>query len=150
MTTEEAQAFAERLTRIWEPLTPFSMQLWEDDERGDDEQQWHLAARLVPEFGLEVFTNEWGEVPVLRLEHQSRGRTNLIMSINFQGKDTRVEVHIFNDHVFGDLQIAAQWLPAFRRGCWLSGSDIEATAHEKAEWMREFTKEEVDSWKLKM
>jgi hypothetical protein len=41
-------------------------------------------------------------------------------------------------------------LPFFRRGCWLSGCPIEATAHEKAEWIRGFTREEIEAWNLKV
>ena len=49
-----------------------------------------------------------------------------------------------------EAEFAAQWTPPFRRGCWLCGCDIEASADEKAEWVREFTKEEIESWKLKI
>ena len=43
-------------------------------------------------------------------------------------------------------------MPVFRRGCWLSGADVEATAHEKAEWMQNFTETEevMEAWNLKM
>ena len=47
-------------------------------------------------------------------------------------------------------QFAAKWLEFFRRGCFLSGCPVEATMHEKMEWAREFTKEEIESWKLKV
>ena len=39
-------------------------------------------------------------------------------------------------------------LPFFRRGCWLSGCPIEASAHEKAEWMQGFSREEIEAWNL--
>ncbi len=42
------------------------------------------------------------------------------------------------------------WLPLFRRNCWLSGCDIEASAHEKAEWIQGFTREELEAWNLKI
>jgi hypothetical protein len=38
----------------------------------------------------------------------------------------------------------------FRRGCWLSGCPIEASAHEKAEWIQGFSREEIEAWNLKM
>ena len=47
---------------------------------------------------------------------------------------------IFNEH----------YLPLVRRNCWLSGFHIEATAHEKAEWMQGFPREELQAWNLKM
>lgn len=55
------------------------------------------------------------------------------------------------DESGGELDLfTQQWLPFFRRGCWLSGCPIEASAHEKAEWMRGFTREEVEAWNLKI
>jgi hypothetical protein len=47
-------------------------------------------------------------------------------------------------------EIATEHLPLFRRGCWLSGCAIEASAHEKAEWMQSFTQEELEAWNLNL
>ncbi|RYF45551.1 MAG: hypothetical protein EOO38_15815 [Cytophagaceae bacterium] len=44
----------------------------------------------------------------------------------------------------GSSSFATQWMPFFRRGCWLSGCPIEATVHEKVEWTRGFTREELE------
>lgn len=46
-------------------------------------------------------------------------------------------------------QFTAEWMPLFRRNCWLSGCDIEATAAEKAEWIQGFTRAELEAWHLK-
>jgi hypothetical protein len=46
-------------------------------------------------------------------------------------------------------QFVARWMECFRRGCWLSGCPIEASMHEKMEWMQGFTREELGSWELK-
>ncbi|RYX82721.1 hypothetical protein EON83_18050 [bacterium] len=46
-------------------------------------------------------------------------------------------------------QFTAQWTDTFRRNCWLSGCPIEASAHEKAEWMQGFSREEIEAWNLK-
>ena len=46
-------------------------------------------------------------------------------------------------------RFAAAWMPRFRRNCWLAGCDIEATAHEKIEWMQGFTREELEALNLK-
>lgn len=46
--------------------------------------------------------------------------------------------------------LADEWMDFFRRGCWLSGCPVEATAHEKAEWMQGFSREELETWNLKM
>ncbi|RYZ88212.1 MAG: hypothetical protein EOP06_11365 [Proteobacteria bacterium] len=43
-----------------------------------------------------------------------------------------------------------QWLPFFRRGCWLSGCPIEASTHEKAEWTQGFSREDLEAWQLKL
>jgi hypothetical protein len=48
------------------------------------------------------------------------------------------------------LRHESEWMDFFRRGLWLSGADIEATAHEKAEWLQGFTREEIEAWNLKM
>ena len=45
-------------------------------------------------------------------------------------------------------EFAAEWIPFFGRGCWLSGCPIEASAEEKTEWMRGFTEEEIEEWHL--
>ena len=42
-------------------------------------------------------------------------------------------------------QFRAEQYPLFRRGYWLYGFDIEATDSEKAEWVRGFTKEEIET-----
>lgn len=43
-----------------------------------------------------------------------------------------------------------QMLAVFRKNCWLSGADIEASAHEKVEWIQGFGKEEIETWKLEV
>ena len=47
-------------------------------------------------------------------------------------------------------QFIDEYLDFFRRGLWLSGCDIEASAHEKAEWIQGFTKQEIEAWNLRM
>ncbi len=47
-------------------------------------------------------------------------------------------------------QFTARWLPFFRRGCWLSGCDIECTAQERLKWIQGFTSEEIEAWNLKL
>lgn len=42
----------------------------------------------------------------------------------------------------------ARWTLFFRRGCWLSGTQIEVTGHEKAQWMQDFGAEEIRDWNL--
>ena len=46
-------------------------------------------------------------------------------------------------------QFVMDWLPFFRPRCWLSGCDIEASAHEKLEWIQGFNHEELETWGLK-
>jgi len=38
----------------------------------------------------------------------------------------------------------------FRKRAWLSGCDIEATAHEKMDWIQGFSREEIQAWSLKI
>ncbi|RYX80819.1 hypothetical protein EON83_26855 [bacterium] len=45
---------------------------------------------------------------------------------------------------------ARAWMPFFRRSCWLSGCDIEASVHEKLEWLDGITAEEIREWNLRL
>lgn len=47
-------------------------------------------------------------------------------------------------------EFAAAWEEAFQSGCWLCGCTIDASMHEKSEWMQGFTEEEIEAWNLKM
>ena len=146
MTEQETETFAERLRRIWLPAATVSFHLWEEER-----SSWHLTAALSPEITLEVYTKEWEDVPFLRLDHRdtTTKQQTSIMCNDYMRERRRAEVHIF-DGPFGNPPLATEWMEFFRRGCWLSGCPIEASAHEKAEWIQGFSCEELETWNLKM
>jgi hypothetical protein len=148
MTEQEAEAWAARLTRIWMPETD-----WVTQE--DWLPQWIIRDRS--------FTYSTKVAPSIRLTYTSGyspGTDTLSLYRRQDGKRTGslfcfiqkavVEVgllDIANKHLFD--QFDTEWRDSFRRGCWLSGVPIEASAHEKSEWIQGFTNAEIEAWNLK-
>ena len=80
--------------------------------------------------------------------------TRIELSTDFAGYGLTAEWSGFIDeHTTrseqGGAEFIKSWIPFFRRNCWLSGCAIEATAHEKAQWIQGFSREELESWNLK-
>jgi hypothetical protein len=137
MTEQEAEAWATRLTRIWVPPTVFGTGVVEDLATFDNDCLFY--AHVQPHVSIEVLKT--GEVFLCFYRHN--GYTGSLYA--HPCGEIREADH------FGELgAVPAQWLPFFRRGCWLSGIPIEASAHEKVEWIRGFTREELQAWNLKM
>lgn len=138
MTEQEAKALVERLTRIWEP---------------QGETQWSVVssslfqfrALLAPDARLNLNCDgpDVGSgqsfVSLQRAASISQAQSGIILVCYKRGQEAR-----------DTSPFATHWLPFFRRGCWLSGADIEASMHEKAEWVQGFSKEELGAWKLKI
>lgn len=145
MTEQEAGLLAARLTRVWEPTCASTKPTWTltdelfcfdcrtvdhmlvtfeqylKEERKDVEYQPGIGNQYSPE-------KEW---PCRCLCVQLGGNT---APVDLDPAPS------FNEH----------YLPLFRRNCWLSGFNIEASAHEKAEWIEGFTREEIEAWNLKI
>lgn len=161
MTEPEAQALAQRLERVWGVLKSSSV----FQERPD--AFWFTFDGLLP------------PVPETQCVVPSEPETRLIvhyheaipsmrpwdgLTVNLRiVYEYEIKQCVLNCQTDGtmsedrpgpqrptDVVLALPWLPFFRRGCWLSGLPIEASAHEKAEWMRGFTKEEIEEWQLKV
>ena len=135
MTNREAKTLATRLTRVWAPVqhihtTSFSKEGWE------------FAAWITREIALYVDV----DVSHNQLYFEMRGPGHYT-----QAAGLRYDEEIDDRLVGGQQQeeFTNKWLPCFRRGLWLSGISIEATAHEKIEWMQGFSCEEIDAWNLK-
>lgn len=141
MTEQEAEAFAARLTRIWNPK-----QVPRQSGSYIRDTVFSFVGEISPgvNFGFNV---REGEVPHAAM-HWNRCEMQ-----RFQGKiESNYAAGASVEPEQWDVllpEFVERWLPFFRRGCWLSGCPIEATAHEKAEWMRVFTHEEIESWNLK-
>lgn len=133
MTEQEAEALAARLTRIWGVdesglvYEPFDHAFFGRLNGGVKFHCWFVPEKHV----LHPYT-----VTV-----------------------TPLEGHIGLDYLNGEIyagrqpsekEFAREWMFCFRRGCWLSGCPLEASAHEKAEWIRGFTSEEIESWDLNL
>ena len=142
MTEQEAEALAQKLTRIWGITRVKKTGLARNERRG-----FHFSGSAC-DFSLGVHEEETGSFffSLTRdIERTFRAK------VFCDGQD------IFGLHDYDLLkwenelqeQFTDQWLPFFRRGCWLSGCDIGASAHEKAEWMQDFSREEIEAWGLK-
>ena len=146
MTEQEAEAWATRLTRIWVP-----------EEVTIDLQTLHYLGRYSGPSMVEIKVRPgraWLGRPsnthifILSQVTEESWRPRLGCSIvrgNIKNLSHPQSVHQRElTHHF-----IAHYLPFFRRGCWLSGGPIEASAHEKIEWMQGFTREEIEVWNLK-
>ena len=121
MTEQEVEGFGERLKLIWQP----------------ERSSVHYS-----QFGKFSFTGHWRGGLYLRIEDEGELSVELVLGKNllltlFYGEIEENEKH---------KNLVDQWRLFFRRGCWLSGCDVEASAHEKAEWMQGFTPEEIEAW----
>lgn len=136
MTDPEAQVWMARLTRIWTPKR-CAIDINSDTYHFQYKGYWDDRMRLTA--ACPVLTG----IPFFFLHFWDRGRYrhSLVCCTNVDSVIFDVMPH--------HQELAAQWMPVFRRRCWLSGTDVEATMHEKAEWMQGFSREEVEAWNLK-
>ncbi len=104
---------------------------------------WQFAVSVSEEAGLWIHVSASSDTPLF--EMRGPGHFTQAAGFRYDGGDIIDRCACDEQEAFTD-----KWLPFFRRGCWLSGCPIEATAHEKAEWMRGFSREELEAWNLKM
>ncbi len=140
MTEQEAEALAARLARVWNVLAPFVVEVDPDGAlffaplSQDVELQVAVLGGYF-HFDLHEIGTNWGFL-------YCDDRVTSQPFTPKKGWDPTDDVDI--------RQRQSDWMPLFRRGCWLSGLPIEASAHEKMEWMQGFTKVEIQAWNLKM
>lgn len=145
MTEQEANVFAKRLVRIWRP------------------EKVHRSERFSVGEPEEGFTFSAQLTPLTLTLHISCNAEGFYSRLNSAQVGSRGQLFFLRGDVFDSLlpdatdekraqqaQFTAQWLPFFRRGCWLAGLPLEATAHEKTEWIQGFSQEEIEAWNLKM
>lgn len=152
MTEPELEALGERLRRIWqrEESGEVTKPHFETSRGWKGEpDQLSLVCRVTAQVSVTCwfFIEEFVDMQV-SLEWRSYELS--FWNGEIRCFDTSGADEPSSDSSLRLAQFAAEWMPFFRRGCWLSGCSIEASAHEKAEWIRGFTKEEIESWKLKM
>ena len=144
MTKQEAQTLVERLGRIWSPQSRFIVTRSKDGAS--------FQATLRESIRLEYATSSEGNFYCLTEGRKHRaflafdapfdgpykGFCEFDLAFGYPNDEDRIRV------------LQEQWLPFFRRGCWLSGFDIpDATDEEQAEWMQGFSREEINAWNLK-
>ncbi|RYX83925.1 hypothetical protein EON83_12365 [bacterium] len=130
ITDQKALAFRKRLTKVWGyPFNRVFDQIM---------KQWTFnTTTRVDDEEITIIVNEHG---IVLRPLSSSGR--LVVGLD----GVMAEPSYSPGTAQGQLE--AEWLDKFRRGCWLSGISIEATAHEKAEWIQDFSEVEVKSWGL--
>lgn len=142
MTTAEAHALAARLERVWgvdENCKP--------ETRLDGDYFKFEAYVERGRIGFDEMGNRYEAFAIAFVRvHGIGGDLDYRLSYRSDA------LHLNKGEVISlrsstQAQFAAQWLPFFRRGCFLSGANIEATAHEKMEWSQGFEKE-VKEWGL--
>ncbi|BCM90153.1 hypothetical protein IAD21_02004 [Abditibacteriota bacterium] len=146
MTEQEAEVWAKRLERIWvgqniRIVGPF---VFEEEfiEDGVTEEACTFA----------TIEGMWGQVQVSvdnkRLRLYSMSWTYWI-AVGWNGNLTQSCHDESTIRGANQKHFERSWLNIFRRTAWLSGCPIEASAHEKAEWMQGFSREEIEAWNLK-
>ena len=148
MTEQEAEAFLRRATKIWVPY-PYALGAqWERMSDGS----FHLNV------AEDTFVALYPGNQKLYLSYQKPlqallyGNYCTLECVSGQVECNWIgEPEDLTEEEESLLPVFAhRWSSYFRRGLWLSGIDIEASAHEKAEWMQGFTHEELQTWDLKM
>lgn len=139
MTEQEA---VERLKRIWTPGVV---------------EYWHV---VDTKFRAEISFEELSVVHLQNLQayYYWIQLTGEEAALRCGGEREKITFHRFS--IQGDqtvsedtpavIAFATQWMPYLRRNAWLSGLPLEASAHEKAEWIQGFSREEIEAWNLKM
>ena len=139
-TSSEAEAVAARLRRIWNWTAETG---WVPYEPGFSEIYIQLSDQVL----LRV----WKEQSALYWEEPGARRgTRRSVSCSTSHKEILYTPHDLGAEPCHWQGFLTQWLPLFRRGCWLLGFDIDASMHERMEWTQGFSKEEIESWKLKI
>ncbi|RYX83331.1 hypothetical protein EON83_15015 [bacterium] len=140
MTEQEAEVFAARLRRIWDVIAPVILEITGPVAIFNTSLSKDVQFRVTVVDGASTYY----------ALHETGADFTLLACDDSDVTD------IFKPYFwhpnFVDPQHSRQleWMPSFRRGLFLSGVPIEATAHEKAEWMQGFSREELELWNLKI
>ena len=137
MTEQEAEALAARLVRIW--AVPHQNEWWWDMEEDLNGEVFLCVTHLSASVAVSFSKQEDRSLAIGLAE------ANMSLFVDPSGRLTTEPSEITEE----TRSFVAQWLSVFRRGCWLSGCPIDASAHEKAEWMQGFSQKELEAWNLK-
>ncbi len=132
----EAQASIARLTRIWKPENEAAC-------------KWNITDGLTGTMKLAERTRVGFSKNAIMLTED--GQKGFLIGYFHCTKNTGhidASPEIMQESPSLFLQFSNKWRDIFRRNCWLSGCAIEASATEKAEWVQEFSREEIEAWNL--
>lgn len=135
MTEQEAEVFAKRIKRVGG--------LDEVEYKLQQNGRWTFRGATPENIGLQ--TEHWmegGYYYELYDPHPCRNDVSLMYQCDAIYPD-------YSHQSEEAKQFVLQYDHYFRRSLWLSGISIEASAHEKAEWIQDFTHEEIEAWNLK-
>ena len=140
-TQAEVEMLEARLRRIWD---------WAGQvEWMPDEEKFHVGHIQLR---TQVLLKVWPTQVALCWEEPGPewGSMGALICDTFRKRVFQTPPRFYDDEPPHWQDFLAQWTSIFRRNCWLCGYDIEASAHEKAEWIQGFTQEEVEAWNLQM
>ncbi|RYX80728.1 hypothetical protein EON83_27245 [bacterium] len=149
MTEPEADVLGARLARIWTPdaLCLPGREWGILPETEDDAESFWFEVRLHNLTAcLRADYVEWCGLSAALLEGINAESRTALQLWCFRGEISEPARSLHSK--YASARFSAQWLPFFRRGCWLSGCPIEATAHEKTEWIHGLSREEIEAWNL--
>jgi hypothetical protein len=137
MTEQEAQVLSNRIPRIWASYVPKLV------TRDTGNLPFEFVFTLRDNWKLTYICTSHTPFPLVMVTKESFEMVCL----------SDGTIHYDMEHKHGMEKMPMDnpldlWLPLLRRGCWLSGLPIEASAHEKVEWMQGFSPEELEAWNL--
>ena len=142
MPHQEAEIMEVRLARVWEPK---EVELVKLDRRG----MLNWSARIQGKVCIDIeLHSDFPEVSLYYQANEFVANLYLTSDGDIEADKGEAPKRDIERRELID-QFAPKWMPFFRRGCWLSGFPMEATAHEKTEWVQGFTQEEIEAWDLK-
>ncbi len=136
MTKQEAGAYEARMSRVWSPFKRV-ISRFGNNKRGT------FGVFVTEDVALFVDLSDLGHEP--SFEMRGPGHDSQAAGLRYDDEEVIDRCRCEEQEEFTN-----KWLSYFRRGLWLSGIPIEASAHEKAEWIQGFSREEIDAWNLKI
>ncbi len=130
MTEQEAAALVVKITQIWVPERMNGGFL----QWGLKDEEFYFCADIEKHIRFvraRAYKRSGHRFSIQRI--QGNYATG---GLSWHSEDNLISMTIFDGSLAKSCeQFAVEWMPLFRRNCWLSGCSIEATAQEQIEWM---------------
>ncbi|RYF52071.1 MAG: hypothetical protein EOO38_01425 [Cytophagaceae bacterium] len=140
MTEQKAEDLAARLTRLWKPKN--------EPRWGVDGAYFGYQCYIEDNIFVEFATLSKPQITSTALKQYLNGRLQMGY-LYYRDGELRV-IDTDDDQVDDFDAFVNLWGDTFRRNCFLMGCNVEASAHEKAEWIQGFSREELEAWNLKI